>query len=378
MNSLKKQSVLFCIFSLTGGGAEKLLIDILQRIDNSCFDVDLCVLTRRNGVYFNAVPDYVKCFIYEDINSFSSKNYDVEIAFLEGPPTRLVALHHSSAIKIAWVHTDMYINRWTKSYYQDVFEETLCYNMMDEIIFVSHTAMQQFDRLFPEVTTKKHVIYNLFDKKSVILKSKANIPHINHEKLTLCSIGRLVPVKGYIRLIPILKKLHDDGLDFQFWIIGDGFQRNEIQNLINESNLEKVVHLQGFQKNPYPWLKKSDIFVSVSYAEGLPLVIGEALCLGKPVLATRVSGSIEILGHGKYGMLVDSNDNSIYNGLKKMMSDKSLRTTYAKQAKIGSKTEIFNIQKNMTKIYKLLSHTTSTKPENFIVKHEATSENTAI
>jgi len=94
MNKLKKRSLLFCIETLMGGGAEKLLIDILKRIDYESFDVDLCVLYSK-GVYFDNIPDSVKCFIYEESNAFPAKNYDIEIAFLEGTTTRKIALHEN-------------------------------------------------------------------------------------------------------------------------------------------------------------------------------------------------------------------------------------------------------------------------------------------
>jgi len=360
MNKIKKRSVLFCINSLASGGAERVLIDILQRINYEYFDVDLCVV-ENFGVYFNDIPNFVKCYIYEDTNSFPSKNYDVEVAFLEGIATKLIALHQTSAVKIAWVHVDLYTRHWTKSVYFDIHEETLCYNMMDQIIFVSLTAMQQFERLFPKVTAKKQVIFNLFDKKIINLKSKSEFPYKREEKLTLCSIGRLVPVKGYTRLIPIIQKLRSDGFDFNLWIIGEGPQKDLIFNLIKEAKLENVVFLLGFQKNPYPWLQASDVFVSVSYTEGLPLVIGEALCLGKPIIATRVSGVVDLLVDGKYGMMVDTDDDSIYNGLKEMLSNETLRILYAKKAKNGSRTDFFNLQKNLNKINDLLYFTMSEK-----------------
>ncbi|MCL1933936.1 MAG: glycosyltransferase [Candidatus Azobacteroides sp.] len=361
MDKIKKRSVLFCIETLTGGGAEKLLIDILHRINYEYFDIDLCVL-KNVGVYFNDIPDSVKYFIYEDALSLPSKNYDVEVAFLEGESTKFIALRQTDAIKIAWVHSDLYTVHWTGSSYYDIHEETLCYNMVDRIIFVSHSTMQQFERLFPKVTTKKQVIYNLLNKKNIIQKSKLKvIPCKKKEKLTLCSIGRLTPIKGYTRLIPILNRLKNDGFDFCFWIIGEGELHNLVQNLIKEFNLEDAVYLLGFQKNPYPWLRASDVFVSVSFAEGFSLVVGEALCLGKPIVATRVSGVTDLLAHGKYGILVDTDDDAVYNGLKEMISNESLRTLYARKAKNGSRTNFFNIQKNLNKINNLLYHTLSAK-----------------
>ena len=361
MKKTKKHSVLFCIHTLSGGGAEKLLIDILHRIDYDVMDVDLCVLSREGGIYFDAIPVSVQCFVYAESRSFPPKEYDVEVAFLEGLATKFIALHKSDALKIAWVHIDLYTYHLTKRFYKDILEESMCYAIMDQIVFVSKTAMKQFEKRFPQINNQKKVIYNPIDRHEIILKSQADECPFTKSKLTLCSIGRLVHQKGFIRLIPILSRLKKDGFDFHYLIIGDGNERATIQHLIEKSDLKDTVFLVGFQKNPYPWLKASDIFVSVSFAEGFPLVVGEALCLGKPVLATDASGVDEFLKHGKYGMLVEMDDVSIYKGLKEMMNSESLRASYAQKAEKRSTSVIFSIEKNMNAIKELLCHTVSVK-----------------
>ena len=141
--------------------------------------------------------------------------------------------------------------------------------------------------------------------------------------------------------------------------------------------MKDTVFLLGFQKNPYPYLKASDIFVSVSFLEGLPLVVCEALCLGKPILATNVSGTAELLDYSKYGMLVDSDDDSIYNGLKEMIGNESLRTSYAQKAESGTTTDIFDIQKNVNQINDLLYHTVSTRTPLSRIAHHLFIDNEA-
>ena len=349
----KKKSVLFCLYDLTGGGAEKLLLDILRRIDTKSIDVDLCILSK-GGVYDNDLPDYVNCYVYNDLLSFPPKQYDVEIAFLQGKPTKLVALHQSKAVKIAWVHTDMYASRTSASSFKSYNEEVMCYNMFDYIVFVSQTSMQQFEKLFPQITTNKTVIYNLINKEEIISRSQASVCPAKKTKLTMCTVGRLEPVKGIGRLVNVMSKLKKEGMDFRHLIIGDGQKKNEIQNLIEQHDLKDTVFLLGFQKNPYPYMKESDIFISASYLEGLPIVVGEALCLGKPIVATNVSGTAEILGNGEYGMLVESNEDSIYEGLKMMMVSDTLRSEYSRRAETGSLTDIFDIKKTIGQINDLL------------------------
>ena len=371
-----KRTILFCIGSLGGGGAEKLLIDVLRRIDHQLFTVDLCV-TSGQGLYMDNIPKQVHLVDYE---YFRQVEYDVEVAFLEGFPTQQIALRQSAAVKIAWIHTDLYNNHYTiGSAYNSASEEAVCYSLMDQIIFVSQNGMKQFDRLYPGANVNKRVIYNLIDKEGILSKSEAFECPIEKTKLTLCSIGRLWPVKGFDRLIPVLSRLKKDGLDFHYWMIGDGPQKGLILNLIEQHDLKDTVLLPGFHKNPHPYLKASDVFVSVSLVEGLPLVIGEALCLGKPVVATNVPGTAELLGHGKYGMLVETDDESVYRGLKEMLSDESLRASYAKKAETGSMIDIFDIQKNINQINDLLYHAkASTKtPLDRIAHHIFIDNNTS-
>ena len=199
----------------------------------------------------------------------------------------------------------------------------------------------------------------MINREEVISGSQEFICPIEKTRLTMCTLARLLPVKGVERLIPVLARLKKEGLDFHQWIIGEGYQKKIIQQLIEKFDLKDTVFLLGFQKNPFPYLKASDIFVSTSFLEGLPLAIGKALCLGKPVVATNVSGTAEILGYGAYGMLVDSNEDAICEGLKEMMSNEALRNDYAMKAATGAMTEIFDIPKTMSRINELLHHTTT-------------------
>ena len=364
---LNKKSILFCIQSLHGGGAEKLLIDILSKIDYNKYLVDLCVIYGE-GIYLNDIPENVNCFFYEE-NFWDREGYDVEIAFLEGLSTKLIALRDNNAYKIAWIHTDIELNHWSSRYYTNDSEEEMCYNMMDRLIFVSNASKTQFEKLFPKITIEKEVIYNLFDKQSIIYKSK--LFSVNKSKITLCCIGRLVPLKGYDNLILIANDLRNEGLDFHLWILGDGHQRKALQEIIDNYSLNEVVFLKGFKNNPYPWLKAADIFVSVSSIEGFPLVIGEALCLGKPIFSTKIPGASEMLNDGEYGYLADFDRDSIYSGLKTIITNISLREKYERKAKEKSMTDLFDTNKSINQIYKLFDCIAKKTPIEQIVRNLA-------
>lgn len=345
----RKKSLLFCIDTLNDGGAEKLLIDILKRIDPDIFDVDLFVL-QRHGIYFDAIPDYVNWYTLENHKYNLIKDFDVEIAFLEGMATKYIAYRDTNAVKIAWVHVDLISMHWTMPYFKDREEEMSCYSKMDKIVFVSEQVKDQFNLLFPGITVAQQVIYNFVDKEKILALAKESV--LKPGRLTLCSVGRLMPQKGYKRLLRVIKELVVDGYEFDYWIIGEGEERNELEYLIKDKYLLENVFLKGFQENPYSLIAAADIFVLGSHAEGFPLVLCEAICLGKPILATEVSGVSELLNDGEYGLVVQHDTLSIYKGLCKLIEDSSLR--YELQRKIQKRSNIFNVDNTMMQIYELL------------------------
>ena len=125
-----KKRILFLINTLNGGGAEKVLVDTVNNINPDKFDVTLCTLSDR-GIYQNSLKEHVnyksidgifknkiikkffRLFIFRLLSDkyiyrlFIKDNYDVEIAFLEGKPTKILSYSNNSN-KIAWVHLDMW------------------------------------------------------------------------------------------------------------------------------------------------------------------------------------------------------------------------------------------------------------------------------
>ena len=100
-------------------------------------------------------------------------------------------------------------------------------------------------------------------------------------------------------------------------------------------------------------MASSDIFLSTSIVEGFPLVICEALCLEKPIVATKCTGIIEILDNDKYGILVDQNDEAIFIGLSKLLVNNDLMQNYKRMAKVRANM-LFDIKKTMDEINYLL------------------------
>ena len=126
----------------------------------------------------------------------------------------------------------------------------------------------------------------------------------------LLCIGRLCEQKGQLLLLEAIKQLHDEGVNCQLILAGDGPMRKEIELRIADYKLEGVVEITGWisSEQVKSLLCESRGMVLPSFAEGLPVVIMEALALRRPVISTYVAGIPELIQTGKNGWLVPPGD----------------------------------------------------------------------
>ena len=127
-----------------------------------------------------------------------------------------------------------------------------------------------------------------------------------------------------------------------------------MERQIAELNLTGKVELKGFVKNPYPYVAQADLYLSSSNVEGFSLALGEALCLGVPVLATRSGGAEEVLKGGEFGMLVPIDEEAIYRGIKSLLDNPSLYAELQQKAQKGK--EQFDVKRTMEIITDLLQN----------------------
>lgn len=342
-----KRKILFFLESLGGGGAEKVLSTIVKHIDAQRFDVTVCVVSA-GGKYDDEVANYVHvcsllrpqevcngwnriCYwckyqmIYKWLPKrwvyklFVPQGYDVEVAFVEGFATKVLSYSTNlNAPKIAWVHVDLKQRAWPiqTGIYKDVEEERLSYCRYDQVVCVSHSV----EEVMREVYGLDNIctIYNPLDEKEILSNAQKDIQwNIDNCIFNLISIGRLQYQKGYDLLLPIIRRLKDDGERCHLWLVGDGNQRFNLENQVKELNLLEDVTFTGFLRNPYALLSKMNLFVCSSRAEGFSLVVAEALILKVPVLSMNCSGPNELLKDTKMN-LCDSYED-LYNKIKEVI-----------------------------------------------------------
>lgn len=385
INSNQMKKLAFFTENLSGGGVEKIQQIILKHLDYKELIITLYSLrdeSQSAKQSFPQIPYYkyvfesildsekltvkllkklknrIRLFVYYNLSPqlfyrfFVRESYDIGIAFIEGYATRIVSGAPTHIKKIAWIHTELQKNHWTNVAFRNQKEERICYKSFQHIVCVSKEIKKQTDELF-ETHDKTMILYNPLDKKDIIVKSSYNIseklPLIVHPLIV--TLGRLEKEKGYARLLNVAKRLKDENLKFQLWIIGDGKEKDSLKRMVINYQLEHYVQLLGYKDNPYPYLKLCDFYVCSSFAEGYNTAITEALVLGKPVVSTDCSGTSEQLGDSQYGIITKNNEVSLYEGIRKMMIPDILKG-YREQAE--KRQHHFNLERQMYEIYQLL------------------------
>lgn len=331
------KKILFFINTLEGGGAEKVIIDLLNTFDTTKYDIDL--ITVSGGVHEKRLSDgihYRKILKNNRLRKIFSKviyklptklfgflfiknKYDIEIAYLEGFPTRVIAARKNGAKKIAFLHCDVSVKPVLQNFYrskEDILRE---YESFDKVCFVSKLVENGFEKVFGRLGNAT-VIHNVLNVEEISKKSAENNGfNFTTNGIKIVSVGRLSKEKGYDRLIKIAADL-EKNYDFEICILGEGIERAELENLITSLNV-KSVKLLGYSENPYRYMSKADIFVCSSLYEGYSTVVTEAVILGLPVVTTDCAGMDEILDNGKNGIITENSEYGLRNGLIKVLKD---------------------------------------------------------
>ncbi len=349
------KKILFLISTLSGGGAEKVLVNLVNNLNSEKYDITVQTiwdigkhkknlneniryksLNSANNSILKRLKGYLilkflpLSWVYRQ---YIDDNYDIEVAFLEGIPTKILSASNNLN-KYAWVHTDLmnYYDGQIKVF-GSIFNNAQIYKNYKKIIAVSQSVKKAFKKRFG-FDDNVIVIHNPIDKKNIIQLSKENIIEIEIPyKMKLVTVGRLCEQKGYDRLIEVAAKLRDDGFDFVLWIIGDGLEKDNLHELIAKYELKDYVKLLGFCDNPYKFMRAADLFVCSSRAEGFSLVVAEAMICQTPVISTDCAGPDELLEGQKYGVLVENDTQALYEGIKRIITDSELLEHYKKMAK---------------------------------------------
>lgn len=312
--------------SMRGGGAERQMRNLAEGFAARNIAVDL-VLARAEGPYLNSLSDSVNIVDLGASRVIFSLPGLVSYLRREQPEAMLAALSHTNIIaiiacRLAGSRTRLVVSERNTPSIQKLNAATkrgmflprlmrLFYPRADAIVAVSRGVKSDLETHVGIKSPAIQVIYNPVVSPLLYNKAQQSVGHPwfeDHHKVVL-AVGRLNKQKDYPTLIQAFAKVYKKAVDLRLIILGEGEERQHLQNLIDDTGLSDVVRLPGFADNPYAYMQKAAVFVLSSKWEGLPGVLIEALALGTPVVATDCpSGPKEILQSGKYGKLVNVGD----------------------------------------------------------------------
>lgn len=177
----------------------------------------------------------------------------------------------------------------------------------DKIVAVSQYCANKIIEKAPELQEKIVVIQNAVDYERIRELSRQDPVEYSKEYFNVVTVARLSQEKGLLRAIKIIHDLLNDGMKIKYHVIGEGPQREEIEEYISQNGITDNVVLYGAQINPYRYMLNADLFLLPSYQESAGIVLQEALGIGVPVLSTNV-GSAEQLISSKYGVVCSNSD----------------------------------------------------------------------
>lgn len=340
--------ILFFIETLKAGGAEKVMIDLVNHMDQTKFDITVQTVWPCDAKKYLA-PGIRYKSMYSAENKANhlryraeaesglayrlhvKDDYDIECAYLEMGPTKVMsASTNQKAKKLAWVHCDL--SKKIGDINAFVAKAKKQYRKFDEIICVSENVRESFAQLFGDERPTR-ILYNVFEDEAIRHKATEALP-VETEKRgpTIIAVGRLAPEKGYDRMLRVSNRLHEEGIVHELWLVGDGPERSLLEQYCADHDLTECVKFFGFQDNPYPFIQAADIGVCSSHFEGFSTFAVECMILGKPFVTTGCSGMREILGDSEYGLITENDEGSLYGGVKRLLLDEDLRNNYAKKA----------------------------------------------
>jgi glycosyltransferase involved in cell wall biosynthesis len=315
---------------LYGGGAERILLNLAEGFVLRGYSVDL-VLAQTEGAFTNQIPDKVRLVSLHRSNRNSMRTLSSLPALVryikkEQPDVLLSALHGNviacwakiiSGFKHKLVLTEhntfsiqnkemFRIFGWLHALLVRVF-----YPFADEIVAVSEGVADDLAKSIQMDRQRIKVIYNPIISDMIFEKANQEPAHpfyqIPHPPIFI-AIGRLSPQKDFSTLLDAFKLVRNK-IDSRLVILGEGSERENLNQKIQDLQLQDDVSLPGFVDNPYTLLAHSSVFVLSSRWEGLPTVLVEAMACGLPVVSTDCpSGPREILKNGKYGLLTPVGD----------------------------------------------------------------------
>ncbi len=332
-----KKKLLFTAYNLNIGGIETSLVNLLNNIDYSKYDVTL-ILERKEGILLNEinknvivkelkVSNFKISFIRKIINfirkllfSLKYKNkFDFSCCYAtysySGNKLALIGSKNSS-IYVHSNYKDLYKSDFKK--FKEFFDSRNI-DKFRNIIFVSFESRNDFLKYYPYLKDKTKVFNNFINVSKIINLSKETINEKKPNNILFVYVGRLDDSsKKLSRAIEIVKNIDEITL----WMVGDGPDRAKYEKLVSDYDLKDRVLFIGEKKNPYPYIEKADYVILTSDYEGFPVIYLESLVLKKPIITT-IGVSSDHLNINDYAYIISKNNKKMIDDVKKVLKSKT-------------------------------------------------------
>lgn len=345
--------IIFVINNFRIGGIQKSLVELLKQISNN-YDISV-YCSNFDGPLTKELPENVRlikgnrwaklaeCGVKESIRygfvffilkfllSFWSRcfnkklpaklyvkllnqpqeRYNIAVSYSQPLPpndfsnlsNEIVLLGVKADRKYSFLHCDYGEYGGRSSYSESLYER------FDGVVAVSNSVARRFTEILPGMKHKVCVVLNACDIEGI--KKAAEEFSIIYGKPSMVSVSRLSVEKGLERCLPVVKNLVENGLVFEWHIVGDGSLKKQIADYIIQNGLTDVVFLEGAKTNPYPYIKAADYLFLPSFHEAAPMVFNEASCLGTPVLTTKTLSAVELIENRQMGFVCENNAEAI-------------------------------------------------------------------
>lgn len=357
------------LFTMNIGGVEKSFLNLLSTLDPEKFEIDLLLLVKKGG-FLSDLPEYVnvkELSVYSDYReevtmpthllakkriregrifnglrlgylslknkvhgstypllqwvfrheSVYEKKYDIAVSYAS--PFMFIDYYVVNKVKadkkICWIHFDISKSGIDKRATQ------IIYKGFDKINIVSNDAKRIFDETFPTLSTKTSLRYNEINPKDLWNKALEFNPREQHEcrPIVISTVGRISGEKGQLVTIYVLRQLIDAGYDVEWWYVGEGNMLNSCIEKANDLGVSDRAKFFGAQKNPYPYMLHSDVYVQPSVYEGFCITLAESKVLKRPIVSTNFTGAKEQLMDYEPSKVVSHTINDLLEGVKELL-----------------------------------------------------------
>ena len=273
---------------------------ILTRIFGSRFTFGiLCMFQKLDGEYDAAISFMQNSsyrYFYGGCNEFTVKSIKAKR-------------------KISFVHCDF------KNYFGNNSYNRSYYKNFDAVACVSDSCREVFEAVCPELKGKTASVHNCFNYAQMRLAAERFDTEYTNGTLNIFTSARISSEKGIFRMLLIFERLKNKGCSFVWRIAGRGAEYESALAESKKRNLSDNIVFLGLQKNPYPYFKSADLVLVPSYDEAAPMVYGEAMTFGIPILTTNTVSAKELVEKNAAGFVCDNSDEAIESTLEALLKN---------------------------------------------------------